>query len=54
MTKCYHSSCPNHSKDQPFCLELECTASEEEIDKYEKIRKAWIESNAKTFARSIN
>ena len=47
--ECYHSSCPNHNfhipgEDGPFCDMIECTATEEEMEKYDKEREEYLKS----------
>ena len=38
MIECYFKSCKNHCKDEPFCCEDKCTATEEQIIEFKKER----------------
>ena len=33
-TECYYSTCPNHSKTEPFCHEPDCVATDDELQRY--------------------
>lgn len=35
MIECYFSDCKNHCKDEPFCGNINCTASDDEIEKFQ-------------------
>ena len=38
MIECYYWYCKNHCKNEPFCDDLDCTASEENMDIFTKFR----------------
>lgn len=49
--ECYYKWCPHHSihtgQDGPFCDELECVATEEEMKKYLALRAAELANTRK-------
>ncbi len=40
MIKCYSKWCMHHEKTEPLCLNNKCRASEEDITRFEDLRKA--------------
>lgn len=49
MIECYYAECPNHcvhgpdANDGPFCDNLECTATDEQLAAYKVQRDAYLE-----------
>lgn len=49
--ECYYTECPLHSchepgQEGPFCDEAECSATEEQIKRYEKERQEYLKKRS--------
>ena len=38
MNECYYTQCAFHPKDEPFCPEVPCKASEDQLQLYKLLR----------------
>lgn len=44
MIECYFKWCEHHQKDEPFCINQECTATKENIIVFMDLRKKELEN----------
>ena len=49
MIECYYIACKYHSKDEPFCSELQCLAKKEELAEFIQSRKDFLKKTSSNF-----
>ena len=43
LIECYFKWCSHHEKDEPFCCKPDCLASDDELEKFTKLRNDELE-----------
>jgi len=51
MIECYYIWCPKHSKDEPFCSQVTCNTTDEQMELYSEMRKNQLKEQEKENAK---